>query len=141
MPRTAPSHALLTTLHQQAAKALALLHREIAQREQDLARLQAEAARWQSVMGRRSQRVRAAAVPPQVRKPQRRVDWNAVLAELPRTFTARAVATKAGKPIAQVYTHVSHWMKEKNVRKVARGYQKVAPPSQPLSPTRSDKQR
>ena len=141
MPRHTPSPPLLTTLHQQAAKALALLNQQIAQREQELIRLQAEAARWQSIMGGQSQRVRTAAVPRQARKPQRRVDWNAVLAGRPRTFTAREVTTKAGKPLAQVYTHVSHWRKDKKVRTVAGGSQQVAPPSQSLSPTRSDKPR
>lgn len=129
MPQRTRSQPLLTTLHQQATEALASLHEEITQRERELAELKAEAARWQNVMGGQSQRVRTAAVPRQARKPQRRVDWNALLTGFPRTFTAREVATKAGKPIAQVYTHVSHWMKEKKVRKVADGYQKVSPPA------------
>jgi len=32
---------------------------------------------------------------------------------------------KTGKPIAHVYTSVSRWMKEKKVRRVQDGYQKV----------------
>ena len=119
-------------LRQQAAKALAALEKEIAKQEQALAGLKAEAARWKSLLGGQSKGASAAA-PRRARKPKRQVNWSAVLAGLPRTFTAREVANKAGKPIAQVYVRVGRWMKDKKVRKGKDGYQKVSA----LTPSRS----
>lgn len=121
-------------LRQQAAKAVAALEKEIAKQEQTLAALKAEAARWRSLVGGQVTGASAAAVPRQARKPMRRlVDWSAVLAGLPRTFTAREVAQKTGKPMKQVYVRVGRWMKDKKVRKGRDGYQKVSA----LIPSRS----
>jgi hypothetical protein len=57
---------------------------------------------------------------------RRRLKWSAVLQALPPQFTTKDVAQTAKKPIAQVYTHVSGWMKAKKVRKVSDGYQKMS---------------
>jgi hypothetical protein len=68
-----------------------------------------------------------AVTPPQVPPPKRpQLDWSAILKELPARFTTKDVAQKAGKPIAQIYTHVSGWRRDKKVRKVEGGYQKVS---------------
>jgi len=40
-------------------------------------------------------------------------------------LTTQEVAQKAGKPIGHIYVYVSRWMKDKKVRKVEGGYQKV----------------
>ncbi|SRR6266849_3275636 len=120
-------HPLLATFTQQATKALAALHKEITQREQELTALKAEAARWQSVMQPPARRVGPAVTPPRVPPSKRpRLDWSAVFKELPTRFTAKDVAQEAGKPIGHVYVYVSRWMKDKKVRRVKDGYQKVS---------------
>ena len=146
MPQRASRQPLLTTLTQQATKALAALHKEITKREQELATLKAEAVRWQNVMrgppgpGRTAGIVPAPppplrpmgkivgpAVAPRVPLPKRpRLDWRAILKELPARFTTKDVAQKAGKPLGHVYVYVSRWMKDKKVRRVEEGYQKVS---------------
>lgn len=142
MPQRVFRLPLLTSLQREATKALATLRQEITQRARDLAELKAEAARWQSVLPGHARAAGTAAVSSPTRARKRpRLDWNMILRKLPATFTATEVATKAGKPIDQVYVHVSRWKKDKKIRKVENGYQKGAPPSRPLSPTRSDKPR
>ena len=120
-------HPLLATFTQQATKALATLHQGITQREQELATLKAEAARWQGVVRGPARMVSRAVTPPRVPLPKRpQLDWSAILKGLPNRFTAQDVAQKASKPIEQVYVHVSRWMKDKKVRRVKEGYQKVS---------------
>jgi hypothetical protein len=127
MPQRASRHPLVATLTQQATKALAALRQEIIQREQDLAALKAQAARWQRVLRGPARGVRPAVTPPRVPPPKRpRLDWSAILQELPTRFTIQDVAQKAGKPFGHVYVYVSRWMKEKKVRRVKEGYQKVS---------------
>jgi hypothetical protein len=103
MPWEAPGHPLLTTLQRQAAKALASLQQAIMRREQELAELQAEAARWKSVMREQSGVSRPAAPTAHPRAARAsRLDWRAVLQELPTTFSARDVAQKTQKPLVTV---------------------------------------
>ena len=127
MIQRASRHPLLTRLQREATKALATLRQEIAQRAQELSALKAEAARWQGLVQGPARKAIPAVTPPQVPPPKRpQLDWRAILKELPARFTTKDVAQKAGKPIAQVYTHVSGWMRDKKVRKVEGGYQKVS---------------
>lgn len=127
MPQHTVHHPLLTTLTQQATKALTALYKEITQRERELAALKVEAARWQSVMRGPARKVGSAFPPSRIPLSRRpRLDWGAVLKELPTRFTTQEVVQKAGKPIEQVYVHVWRWMKDKKVRKVEGGYQKVS---------------
>ena len=131
-----PQHAarvVLAGFQRQASKTLATLQTEIAQREQELTALKTEASRWQSLLqGSAGRDGAAAARAPRKgpRRKQRRLDWNAIFKELPLQFTSKDLAQKSGKPLAQIYALVSRWGKEKKVRKVKDGYQKVA---QPLS--------
>ena len=70
----------------------------------------------------------AAAVPAlrkRSRPKRRRLDWSTVFKALPARFTSKDLAQKSGKPLAQIYALVSRWMKDKKVRKVKDGYQKV----------------
>lgn len=83
--------------------------------------LKDEVARWQRVLGGRLPRVGAPG-----RRTTRRVDWSAVLAGLPKTFTTKDVAEKAARPIQRAYVYMSRWMKEQKVRKGKYGYQKVS---------------
>ena len=127
MPQRTVHHPLLTNLQREATKALAALDKEITQRERELAVLKAEAARWQRVMRPPARRVTPAVTPPRVPPPKRpRLDWSAILKELPARFTTQEVAQKAGKPLGHVYVYVSRWMKDKKVRRVKDGYQKVS---------------
>jgi hypothetical protein len=126
MPQRATRLALLTSLQRQAAIVLEAVTKEINQREQELAALKAEAARWQSVL-RAPVRGDGPAVPATRRQAakRRRLDWTAILQELPARFTTKDIAQKTGRPVAHAYTYVSRWMKEKKVRRVQDGYQKV----------------
>ena len=127
MPQRASRHPLVATLTQQATKALTALRQEITQRERELAALKAQAARWQRVLREPARGVRPAVAPSQAPPPKRlRRDWSAILQELPTRFTIQDVAQKAGKPRGHVYVYVSRWMKDKKVRRVKEGYQKVS---------------
>ena len=127
MPQRASRHPLVATLTQQATQALAALRQEITQREQELVALETQAARWQSALRGPARRARPAVAPSQAPPPKRpRLDWSAILKELPPRFTIQDVAQKAGKPIGHVYLYVSRWMKDKKVRRVKEGYQKVS---------------
>lgn len=127
MPQRASRLPLLASLQREATKAFAAVDKEITQREQELATLKTEAARWQTVLqGPAKGRSLAVTAPRRGPRPKRlRLDWSAIFKELPTRFTTQDVAQKAGKPIAQVYTHLSGWMKAKKVRRVKDGYQKV----------------
>lgn len=126
MPQRTLHHPLLTSLRREATKALATLRQEITQREQELSTLKAEATRWQRVL-RPPARGVGPAVIPQVLLPKRpQLDWGAILKKLPTRFMTKDVAQEAGKPIDQVYVHLSRWMKDKKVRRVKDGYEKVS---------------
>jgi hypothetical protein len=122
MAQSAASRTFLTDLRRRATKALASLRREITRRENELTVLREEANRWQNAIGRRASAVggRGGA-----RTAGARLDWKAVLAALPSSFTAKDVAQKSGKPMEQVYAGVSRWTKDKKVKKGKDGYQKM----------------
>lgn len=124
MPRSAVSRTALTTLKKQATRVLASLRREIGQREKDLALLKQEAQRWQNAVSGRPA-ARNGAVLGRGERVRSRLDWKAVLSELPDTFTPKDVAQKTGKPMEQVYAGLSRWAKDKKVRKGKSGYQKM----------------
>jgi hypothetical protein len=127
MPQRA-AHLVLTTFQRQAAKTLTALQKEITQREQELAALKTEASRWQTVLQGPARGDGAAAVPAlrkRQRPKRRRLDWSAIFKVLPARFTSKDIAQKSGKPLAHGYALVSRWMKDKKVRKVKDGYQKV----------------
>jgi hypothetical protein len=104
------------------------LHKEIAQRGQELTTLKTAAARWQSMLQGPASGDGAAAIPPSHARSSKRprLDWDTILKQLPARFTTKDIAQKAGKPIAHAYTSVSRWVKDKKVRKVKDGYQKVS---------------
>jgi hypothetical protein len=126
MPQRVARLSLLTSLHHQATTVLAAVTKEIRQREQELAALKAEAARWQSVL-RVPVRGDGSAVPTPHRRAAKRprLDWHTILKELPTRFTIKDLAQKTGRPMAHAYTYVSRWMKAKKVRRGKDGYEKV----------------
>lgn len=127
MPRRGAPQSFLSTLKRQAAKAVATLQQEITRRTKELAVLKEEAARWAGITGGQSPTANRTAFRRRTRKKGSRLDWNAILANLPSTFTAKDVAQKTGKPMEQVYAGVSRWAKDKKIKKGKNGYRKAAP--------------
>ena len=126
MPQRAAHLPLLTSFQRQASTVLAAVTTEIQQREHELAALKAEAARWQSLLRAPAGATGPAAPTPRQRAAtRRRLDWNAILQELPTRFTTKDIAQKTGRPVAHAYTYVSRWMKDKKVRRMKDSYQKV----------------
>ena len=126
MPQPATRLPLLTNLRRQATTVLAAVTKEIRQREQELAALKAEAARWQSVLRVPVRGDGSPAPAPRRRSAKRRrLDWTAILKELPTRLTTKDIGQKTGRPMAHAYTYVSRWMKEKKVRRGEEGYEKV----------------
>jgi len=126
MPQRSARLPLFTGLKHEVAKGLAALRQEITQREQELAALKAEAARWRDVIRGPIKEGSLAVTLPRARPSKRvRLDWSAVLQKLPPQFTIKEVAHGAGKPLGHVYVYVSRWMKDKKVRRVKDGYQKL----------------
>jgi hypothetical protein len=128
MPQRTTPLSLFPTFERAVTKALAALQEEITQREQELTTLKNEAVQWQNVLQGPAKGDGPAAAPsPRVRPPKRpRLDWSAVLHDLPTRFTTKDIAQKADKPMGHVYVYVSRWVKDKKVRKVKDGYQKVS---------------
>jgi hypothetical protein len=127
MPRNAaPYSSLLSTLKQQAKKALASLQREITRRERELMALQGEVSRWESILSGQSHLGRTSTGARAGRKSRgTRLDWNVVLNKLPSSFSVKQVAEETGKPIQQAYAGVARWVTDKKVKKGKDGYQKV----------------
>ena len=131
MPPNNP-HALLTSLQRQAARTLTTVQREISHREQELAALKAEAARWQAAWEKRTGKTDTTPTPAAVKAAHgSRLDWASILKKLPARFTSRDVARVTAKPMAQVHAGLTRWVKDNKVRKDRAGYQKLAPASAP----------
>lgn len=127
MPRSSAAGQLLNSLQKQGAKALASLQREITKREKELDVLKAAEARWKEVASVRLRAAHRTTLQTRARRKRPRLDWDAVLAGLSNTFTAKDVEQKTGKPMEQVYAGVARWVKDRKVRKnPAGGYQKIA---------------
>ena len=126
MPQRAARLPLLANLQRQATTVLAAVTTEIKQREQELAALKAEAARWQSVRREPTRENGPTAPIPRKRATKRRrLDWTVILKELPTRFTTKDIAQKTDRPVVHAYTYVSRWMKEKKVRRGKDGYEKM----------------
>jgi len=118
---------LLANLKRQGVKVLTALQQEISKREKELGELKATATRWGEMVGRRAGVIGAAPAPARAgKRRRRRIDWNAVLTDLPTAFNAKDVQRQTGKPIEQVYAGLSRWVKDKKVKRTANGsYQKA----------------
>jgi len=118
MPRIKTSQSAFNTLKKQATKVLGSLRKEIGQKEKELASLQQDAQRLQSIVSGRGVAIGSGAA-------RIRLDWNLVLKEMPETFTSKEVSQKTGKPMEQVYAGLNRWIKDRKVKKGKEGYQKV----------------
>jgi len=100
MSQRATHLPLLTSFQRQASTALAAVTKEIQQREHELAALKAEAARWQSVLRAPAGGNGPTAPAPRRRSAKRRrLDWNAILKELPPALPPK---TSHRKPTDQL---------------------------------------
>jgi len=118
---------LLANLKRQGVKVLTALQQEIAKREQELAELKTTATRWGEIVGKQTRVTGAAPAPARAGRKRRRIDWNAVLVNLPTAFNAKEVQQQTGKPIEQVYAGLSRWVKDKKIKRTSNGaYQKAA---------------
>jgi hypothetical protein len=125
------SLASLTRLKQEAAKATAALQKDIAEREAELSALRAELERWQAALSDGTA-VKRGTREARKRTREQRLDWSRVLAALPSAFTSQDVRRETGKPMAQVYSGLARWRKEKRVRQApGGGYRKVSAGAQP----------
>ena len=122
---------------QQAAQAVAALEREIAKQEKELRDLKRETARWRSVLAGKSAGGSATVAPSRTRRARKQLDWNAVLAGLPGTFTTKEVAQKTAKPPDQISAGIARWVKANKVRKGREGYRKLAAPTAPRVPDKA----
>jgi len=121
---------IITVFRRRTTKALASLQKEISRREEELEAMKAEAARWESVLGREVKADRTPASPGRAKPPRRgqkaqRLDWSTVLEELPKAFTTKEMAQRTGKTKDSVYAAIGRWVKAKKVRKAKEGYRKV----------------
>lgn len=126
MPQKSSLSSLLTDLRRQGVKALAALNKEITKKEKELEGLKETAAKWGEVIGKK---IMAGAASLRTRPvgTAQRIDWNEVLAGLPMTFKNKDVQQKSGKPIEQVYSGLSRWVKDKKIKKNQDGtYQKIS---------------
>jgi hypothetical protein len=124
------------SIRAQAAKVLHQLERQIQSLEAELAQLVDQANTWRNLIGGRGQQAsRGPGRPgrPRGQRAQRsggkRVDWNEVLASVPRRFGVQDVMRHPGaaaKGRAQVYPALSRWESAKLIRRVSQGvYEKA----------------
>ena len=121
---------IITVFRRRTTKALASLQKEISRREEELEAMKAEAARWESVLGRPVKAHSAPASSGRAKSTRRgqkaqRLDWSTVLEELSKAFTTKEMARMTGKTKDSVYAAARRWVKAKKVRKAKKGYQKV----------------
>ena len=93
MPQRVTRLPVVTSLQRRARTVLEAMAKEIRQREQELATLKVEAARWQSVL-RESARGPGPTPSPGPKRSAKRspLDWSAILPELPAGFPTTDIA-------------------------------------------------
>jgi hypothetical protein len=144
-------------LRRQAAVVLATLAREIARREEQLHSLRRQAETWRATLGQVGSgpamgingagRVRRGR-PISRNRSAGRVDWDQVLASVPKRFGVDDIVKHPGaraKGRAQIYPALTRWEAAKKIRRVAKGqYEKLSGrgPGRPAGrPTKSTAKR
>ncbi len=119
MPR--PKASLITTglrqVQKQARTLLIGLRKEIRGREAELLRLQADESRLSRLIGDRNR-------PGAGRIGGARIDWRAVLKQVPKQFKAshvRAVRGLASKRASEIFGAITRWIDAGAVKRKARG--------------------
>ncbi len=122
MPRRTQFDSDYLKIKQQAVTALREIRGEIRAREQELDQLREQEKQISTLVGP----VRGAA--PE-RAPGRRIDWSAVLNQLPSEFTVSDVRKVRGiseKPSSEIFAGITRWIEAKAVKRKGRGiYQRV----------------
>jgi hypothetical protein len=135
---------LFAPVKRQAAKALARLSQEIQRREAELRQLMAQANTWRTALGGGGRALRIAngagrpgrrpSAASARRSSAKRLDWDEILASVPKRFGVDHVMKHPGaraKGRAQVYPALTRWEATKKIRRVGTGqYEKVAGASQ-----------
>ena len=107
-------------LKKQAAHTLSALEKQMAQLEEDLAVLKAEADICRQVLGK----------PPRTASARvssgKRINWAEVLGSLPKQFTAKDVIAKIDKPPAAVYSQLYQMTQAGKLKRTESGYEKVS---------------
>ena len=102
-------------LKKQAAQTLDALEQQIVQLEKDLAELNEEADMCRQLLGKPTSKGSAG----------QRVNWAAVLSNLPKQFTAKDVMAETNRPPAAVYTQLYQLKKAGKLKRTKTGYQKA----------------
>ena len=106
-------------LKKQAAQTLDALEQQIVQLEKDLAELNEEADMCRQLLGKPTSKASRKGSAGQ------RVNWAAVLSNLPKQFTAKDVMAETNRPPAAVYTQLYQLKKAGKLKRTKTGYQKA----------------
>jgi hypothetical protein len=112
-------------LQQRAHRVLTDLGREIRSREAELRRLKEEASKLKLL----ASRLRAVGAAHRANRPARRINWRALVAQLPRRFSARDVRSMRelrSKAPSEIFAGIARWIDLGLVKRKARGsYERV----------------
>jgi hypothetical protein len=116
-------------VQQQARSLMANLRKEIRAKEIELRRLKEEESRLSMLIGSRSTPGRAKTASKAASNGVARIDWRAVLEQLPRQFKAadvRKVRAVTGKRPSEVFAAITRWIQMGSAKRKSRGmYEKV----------------
>jgi hypothetical protein len=135
MPRRKNKAGVSSALRQvqkQAQVILISLRKEIRAKEQELLHLKNQESNWGRLTGTGATRVAAAAKAPVTasgRKHGGRVNWRAILEQLPKQFKAihiRDIRGIKGKRPSEIFAAITRWIEAGTVKRKARGlYERV----------------
>ena len=135
MPRRKNKAGVSSALRQvqkQAQVILISLRKEIRAKEQELLHLKNQESTWGRLTGTGATRVAAAAKAPVTaagRKRGGRVNWRAILEQLPKQFKAihiRDIRGIKGKRPSEIFAAITRWIEAGTVKRKARGlYERV----------------
>jgi len=131
--KRSPSASTVTSafrqVQQQARSLMANLRKEIRTKETELRRLKEEESRLSMLIGGHAASGRAKAAAKGTSNGAARIDWRAVLEQLPQQFKAadvRKVRAVTGKRPSEVFAAITRWIHTGSAKRKARGmYEKV----------------
>lgn len=116
-------------VQQQARSLMGNLRKEIRAKETELRRLREEESRLSMLIGGDAPAARAKTASKAASNGVGRIDWRAVLEQLPRQFKAsdvRKVRAVTGKRPSEVFAAITRWIQMGSAKRKARGmYEKV----------------
>jgi hypothetical protein len=130
MPRrTSRAGSAFEQIQQQAHALLAALRGEIRTKETELNRLKEEESRLESITGRPSAGA-SSGLPARSRTTNKRINWRAVLEQLPKQFQASEIRRIEGlkeKRSSEIFAAITRWIEAGMVKRKARGlYERVS---------------